>query len=543
VAAAAINTNLALRSPIGAKLVPREFYFFNLFRVLEAAIIIGLMFSPFAVEWVSIVHPTLGRITAIAYLLFALIALSVGTRSVDHHRTWVDVSLVIDIAVVGLAMFSIYRQFNSLAMLLLVNIGGGATLLPRRMSFFFAALATVGVFAQCIAGNVFNHDDRAILEAAICGLAYFSVTALCIFLGRRMRESDALASRRGSDLRNLSQINELIIRRMKTGVLVVDDANIVHRWNEAAWALLGNPSDVQHDLGRLSPELSRRLYHWRTSNKIDNTSVTLAENAPEVIPRFTRMSVHDDGNVLIFLDDTSLVSRRAEQLTLNSLGRLSASIAHEIRNPLAAISYSAQLLAESDKLTSADQRMVEIIRNHTGRVNEIVENILHLARRERSMPESLDLVSWATRFVDDYKSGNDVSPNAISVMPQVATVETLADPQQLQQVVWNLVQNAMRYGRLPNQPARVSVVVRKSTDRGLPVLEVVDRGPGIPTKVAAQIFEPFFTTHEFGTGLGLYLARQMCEANQAVLEYSAVAGGGSCFRITLPAPPTSRAAR
>jgi two-component system sensor histidine kinase PilS (NtrC family) len=535
VAVAAVNINVSSAPSATIRLIRREVYFFNLFRVLEAVIITGLMFSPLAVEWVQVGHPTLGRSVAVAYLLFSLFALTIGTRSQHHERAWVDAGLIVDIAAVALAMFSIKNQYNSLALLLLVNIGGGAFLLPRHWSFLFATLASAGILAQAVASNLLDQGLREFLEVLICALAYFSVTALCLFIGRRIRESDALAVRRGSDLLNLSQINELIIRRMKTGVLVVDETNMVHRWNESAWALIGNPSHAQLELAKLAPELSRRLYHWRTTQKIDNTSVSLADGAPEVIPRFTRMSSHDLGNVLIFLDDTSLVSRRAEQLTLSTLGRLSASIAHEIRNPLAAISYSAQLLAES-KLDESDQRMVEIIRNHTSRVNEIVENILHLARRERSAPESLDLANWATRFVDDYKSGNDITPNVLTLMLQVPTIEALTDPAQLQQVVWNLVQNALRYGHLPNQPARVSLVVRRSTDRGQPVLEVIDRGPGIPAKVAAQIFEPFFTTHEFGTGLGLYLARQMCEANQSSLEYVPVAGGGSCFRVTLPAP-------
>jgi len=538
VAATAINVSVPSMTVATIRLIRREVYFFNLFRVLEAVIITGLMFSPLAVEWVQIGHPSLGRTVAIAYLLFSLFALTIGTRSQQHEREWVDAGLIVDIAAIALAMYSIRNQYNSLALLLLVNIGGGAFLLPRRWSFLFATLASVGIFAQAIASNLRDHGDREFLEVVICALAYFSVTGLCLFIGKRIRESDALAVRRGSDLLNLSQINELIIRRMKTGVLVVDESNTVHRWNESAWALIGNPSHAQRELAKLAPELSRRLYHWRSTQKIDNTSVSLAEGVPEVIPRFTRMSAHDLGNVLIFLDDTSLVSRRAEQLTLSTLGRLSASIAHEIRNPLAAISYSAQLLAES-KLDASDQRMVEIIRNHTNRVNEIVENILHLARRERSAPESLDLANWATRFVDDFKSGNDIAPNVVTLMLQVPTIEALTDPAQLQQVVWNLVQNALRYGHLPSQPARVSVVVRRSNDRGQPVLEVIDRGPGIPAKVAAQIFEPFFTTHEFGTGLGLYLARQMCEANQASLEYVPVAGGGSCFRVTLPTSPNT----
>ncbi len=541
-AATAINVSVPNTTSTTIRLIRREVYFFNLFRVLEAVIIAGLMFSPLAVEWVQVDHPTLGRSVAIAYMLFSLFALTIGTRSQHREREWVDTGLFVDIAAIALAMYSIKNQYNSLALLLLVNIGGSAFLLPRRWSFLFATLASAAILAQAVASNLLDHGNREFLEVVICALAYFSVTSLCLFIGKRIRESDALAVRRGSDLLNLSQINELIIRRMKTGVLVVDETNMVHRWNESAWALIGNPSHAQLELNKLAPELSRRLYHWRSTQKIDNTSVSLAEGAPEVIPRFTRMSAHDLGNVLIFLDDTSLVSRRAEQLTLSTLGRLSASIAHAIRNPLAAISYSAQLLGES-KLDASDQRMVEIIRNHTSRVNEIVENILHLARRERSAPESLDLANWATRFLDDYKSGNDITPNVLTLMLQVPTIEALADPAQLQQVVWNLVQNALRYGHLPNQPARVSVVVRRSTERGQPVLEVIDRGPGIPTKVATQIFEPFFTTHEFGTGLGLYLARQMCEANQASLEYVPVAGGGSCFRITLPTSPTTVAPR
>ena len=537
-AVAAVQTKLTPRYTGDSQAIMREFYFFNLFRVLEAIIIVALMYSPYAIEWVKIVHPLLGRGTALFYLVYALFAVFFSTREARYYRTWIDLSLVVDILACAIAMFAIDRQLISLALLLLVNIGGAATLLPRRISFFFAALATIGVFAQNIAGNLVNESYRDIFEAGICGLAYFSVTGLCIFLGRRMRDSEALASRRGSDLRNLAQINELIIRRMKTGVLVVDGGNIVHRWNEAAAALIGNPTEGHNDLGRIAPELSRRLFHWRSSRKLDNTAISLAEGAPEVIPRFTRMAANDNENVLIFLDDTSLVSRRAEQLTLASMGRLAGSIAHEIRNPLAAISYSAQLLAESEGIDEADRRMIEIIRNHAGRVNEIVENILHLARRERSMPESIDLVLWAERFINDFKTTIDIGANSLVCKPQKARVETLVDPKQLHQVVWNLVQNGLRYGHAPGEPARIALIVRQSNERGLPILDVVDRGPGIPTKVAAQIFEPFFTTHELGTGLGLYLAREMCIANLASLDYLPIAGGGSCFRITFAPPPS-----
>jgi two-component system sensor histidine kinase PilS (NtrC family) len=220
-------------------------------------------------------------------------------------------------------------------------------------------------------------------------------------------------------------------------------------------------------------------------------------------------------------------------MTLASLGRLSASIAHEIRNPLAAIRYSAQLLAESESMEEEDRRLVEIVNNHCTRANEVIENILQLSRRERSRPESIDVNAWALNFVEEYKQNNDLGQDHLRAITQNRQIEAMVDPQHLQQVVWNLVQNAIRYGREPGAVARVVVVARLSTDKGPPLLEVVDRGPGIPAKVAAQIFDPFYTTSEYGTGLGLYLARQMCESSQATLEYVPVAGGGACFRITL----------
>ncbi len=515
----------------------RELYFFNLFRVLQAFVITGLLFSPLVTSRLRLDHPLLGQVDAVVYLLLSGYAL-LRTEHWRHDlRFKVAAMLTLDIAATTVALFALANPPSAIAMLLLVNVGAGALLLPPRQAGFFAALATLCVIGQCLASRVVDGSDRNLIEYGLYGLGYFAIAALALVLGRQMRETEALAEQRGIDLANLAQINELIIRRMKTGVLVVDDANRVHRWNESAWSLIGNPKSGQRDLGSVAPELSRRLYHWRTTGKIDSTAVALADGAPEVIPRFTRLSSADDENVLIFLDDTSLVSRRAEELTLSSLGRLSASIAHEIRNPLAAISYSAQLLAESETMSEEDKRMVEIINNHCGRVNEIVENILQLSRRERSRPESLDLSVWAQHFVDEYKAGNDIGQDQLRAITQARQVEALADPQQMQQVVWNLVQNALRYGRQPGEPARVAVVARMLSDKGPPLIEVVDRGPGIPPKVAAQIFEPFFTTHEYGTGLGLYLARTMCEANQATLEFVPVAGGGSCFRITLPAAP------
>ncbi|HEX5961400.1 MAG TPA: MFS domain-containing histidine kinase [Rhodanobacteraceae bacterium] len=516
--------------------IRRELRVLNVYRVFQALTYTALSLSSLAFTWMPLRDPTVARATALVYLLFASLVLARDLRSPRALLASARTFLGIDVIAAFLAAVTIPAAHTGIAAMLVINVGAAALLLTPRFGGLFAALATIAVIAQALLASPASDATPMLLEAGLFGVAYFATAALCYALGSQMRASEALAEQRGTDLANLAQVNDLIIRRMRTGVLLVDESNHIHQINESAWMAVGNPGIEQRDLGIVAPELSRRLYHWRATHEHDTSTVALADGVPEVVPRFTRLSAHDDSYVLIFLDDTSLVSQRAEQLTLTTLGRLSASIAHEIRNPLAAIRYSAQLLAESEMLSDTDQRMVEIINNHCGRVNEIIENILQLSRRERSRPESLDLNLWATRFVDEYKEANDVGRDSLRPLLYPRPVEALADSQHLQQVVWNLVQNALRYGRLPDEPARVMVVARMASDTGPPLLEVIDRGPGIPPRVAAQIFEPFFTTHEYGTGLGLYLAKQMCEANQASLEYVPVAGGGSCFRITLTAP-------
>ena len=539
-----MSSPLPLSAPrASAATIRHELTFLNVFRLVQSLVYLALAYSPSALGWPALGMPGFARSVTSVYLVCALVLLLFNRRSMAHAVMAVSVGLVLDIATAVLAITAMHEERIGIAMMLAVNLSAGALVLPLRLSSFFAALATLGMLGHTFFGIPANSSpgDRDLLESALFGLAYFASTTLCHVLGRQLRATEALAEQRSTDLANLSQVNELIIRRMKTGVLLVDDANRIHQINESAWMLLGNPGADERDLGQLAPELSRRLYHWMTSGKLDETATQLADGVPEVVPRFTRLAPNDDSHVLIFLDDTSLLSRRAEELTLTSLGRLSASIAHEIRNPLAAIRYSAQLLAESKSMDSTDQRMVEIINNHCIRLNEIIENILQLSRRERSRPETLDLGNWAQDFVAEYSEGNDLGADSLRVIASSgAPVAAVADPQQLQQVVWNLVQNALRYGRLPGEPARVMVVTRQG-EHGVPILEVIDRGPGIVPKVAAQIFEPFYTTHEYGTGLGLYLARQMAEANQAALEYVRVAGGGSCFRLILTPAHRSKA--
>ena len=511
----------------------RELYFFTLYRSLEAALIVFLAFSPLAAPFADLREPALGKITAIAYLLVALALLLSGQKRQYGFQGQAALGLAADIAAAVLAIHAIDGVQNGISLLLVVNIGAGALLLPLRWGLGFAAAATFLTVAQFLYADTQGENfSRNLPEVLMFGATYLAAAGLCNILGRQMRESHELAALRGAEVENLSQLNELIIRRMRTGVMVVDAAGTIQLINESAYHSVGHPSPAENQLASVSEELARRLYHWRFENVTEARAVELFPDTPPVIPRFARLTTTDD-LFLIFLDDTSLVSRRAEELTLSTLGRLSASIAHEIRNPLAAISYSAQLLEESPDLPDTDRRLVEIIVTHCNRMNGIVENVLNLSRRERSRPESVDLSQWVFQFCDEFKATRYLDRDEVKAVAQTRHLFAMVDPQQLHQVVTNLVQNALNYGKLPGEPARITLTARQLAEGSPPLVEVIDRGPGIPARVADSIFEPFFTTHEHGTGLGLYLARQLCEANQATLEYVPVAGGGSCFRISL----------
>jgi two-component system sensor histidine kinase PilS (NtrC family) len=518
----------------------RELYFFALYRVLEAGILAALMFSPLGSVLGQPRHPDLGAAVAIAYLVMALVFLFVG-RSVQWLVWIVFSSVCIDIVVAALITHALPNATAGVAMMLLFNVSAAALLLPStRMALIVALMAIAGLFGEYLVTAFHDQSEsRSLAEVIMFAVSYLALAYLAHQAGQKARHSQALAEKRGEEVANLFEVNELIIRRMRTGVLVVDADNHIKLANEAASLLLGEGGDGQGADGQgvsllhAAPELARRLQRWRNGWQTDETPMQLTPDQPEVQPRFARL-LADSETSLIFLDDATVVSRRAESLTLAALGRFSASLAHEIRNPLAAINYAVQLLEESPHVNDGDRRLLQIIHQQCQRTNGIVESVLGLARRERATPEHVDLNVFVRRFVDDYQQTLSIETDTLETIIGARPVPALVDPRHLQQVVTVLVQNALNYGRLPGESARIRVRVFNA--EGRPTIDVMDRGPGIPEAVAAQLFRPFFTTSEHGTGLGLYIARELCRANQATLEYVPVPGGGACFRVTLPGP-------
>jgi two-component system sensor histidine kinase PilS (NtrC family) len=508
----------------------RDLYFYSLYRVLEAGLLVLILFGPISELVPSPAFPVLGKATALAYVALAPVLLFWAMRKVAL-RWQVLAGILVDVTAAMLAIHAIPSAASGVALMLVFNVGATAMLWPLRYGLAGGALAGVAMIAEYVWGYLgfaASATDRPLAEPLMFAVSFLSIAMLCYLLGRQLRESQALAERRGGELADMATINELIIRRMRTGVLLVDGDGYIRLANESALLQLGDHGGDRR-LASLSPPLAERLASWRRTGTSNDTPLEVGADRVGVLPRFVRLFAHDAA-ALVFLDDTSLVSRRAESLTLATLGRFSASLAHEIRNPLAAINYATQLLQESTALDAADQRLLEIIHAQCQRTNGIVESVLGLARRERASADNVDLAAFVRRFVDDYRQ---MLPPEAGSLEAVGTARQhgLVDPRHLQQVLTVLVQNALTHGHRAADPARVSVVVGEADGR--PVIDVCDAGPGIPEDVRAQLFRPFFTTSEHGTGLGLYIARELCVANEATLEYVPRAEGG-CFRIGLP---------
>lgn len=469
-------------------------------------------------------------------LIYGVIAL-ISVFSVVSKRpsitTQIDAFIFIDIFAILIFMYSRGGVESGIGILLIVAVAAGSLLSERRIAFAFAAVASFLVLGEQTYQVVSENASVGLyLHAGLLGLTLFITALVASVISQQLHYSNRLALQRGVDLQNLSKLNEYIIQRMEAGVIVVDEKNRVRLINEAARFLLGLPGQLRmQPLADISTELQDQLNAWRQMpNRESNTFRVTGSVA--IFPRFSAMSMHEYEGVLALLEDTSMLDQQAQTLKMSAMGRLTASIAHEIRNPLGAISHAGQLLEESPNLDGADKRLTRIIREQSARMNTIIENVMQLSRRNQAVPEVIVLNDWLKLFIEEFIKSHKVEPGDVGVHVSSELIEISMDASHLHQILSNLCQNALRYGHAGGRKKRLELNA-SIADNGRSVhVDVIDNGPGIEPETSRQIFEPFFTTASKGTGLGLYIARELAEANQAHLDYVPVPAGGSCFRIS-----------
>ncbi len=507
----------------------------SFYRVILAGLLAVLFFSIPEDTGLGLRQHDLYALMSVAYLLFSVLAGFAARLRQPGYELQAVTQIVIDIIAITVLMFASGGLASGLGILLLIAVAAGSILLPGRMAFLFAAIAAMAVIGEEVYSSLFLNipSTSGYTQAGLLGLALFVTAATTNLMVRRIKDTEALATRRGIDIANLAKLNAHIVQRLQAGIIVTDHENRVRLINQTAQKMLNLPDIGKgQPLESLSPQLFARLEEWSKAPHADEAVVPAEIEGTRVLPHFTLLGTADGIGSLIFLEDSATLAKQAQQLKLASLGRLTASIAHEIRNPLGAISHATQLLDESEALNDSDQRLITIIGDHTQRVNAVVENILQLSRPGSSTPQQIRMQQWLEKFADEFARSGNCQPQQISVLVTPADLEVYMDPSLLHQVVWNLCQNAMRHGTQGTTPFELRMVCELSPVSLKPQLDIIDNGAGIDPDIADTIFEPFFTTRSSGTGLGLYIAREICENNQSHLDYIPTTEGGSCFRIT-----------
>jgi len=514
----------------------------NLFRLFVAVLLLGLFFASGDPKFFGERYPALFAATAAGYLVFSVVSgLAIRQRWV-RAEPQILVQVAADILAIVALMHASGGISSGLGGLLVVFVGAGSLVLPLHVPAFFAALATLAVLGEQFFSQMAGVSDSSSYSAAgVLGAIIFAISLAARPLARRIQFSEALARQRGVDLANLSELNEYIVQHLRESIVVVDADDRIRLMNGSAAQLLGAPDDCHGmELADASKDLAVHVAGWRkhqTATAHTEFSMLADDDSARIKAHLAPLGKGDERNgpILVFLEDASLMNARVQQSKLASLGRLSASIAHEIRNPVGAMSHAGQLLAESSALSDDDLRLTEIISTHAERVSHIIDNVLRLSRRESSRPERFELEPWLSDFAQEFSRTLELREGELSIAKVTENLEIRMDPSHLRQVMWNLCDNAVKYAS-ETGGIMVELQAGQTQRTGQPYLEVLDHGHGIDPQTVDKIFEPFYTDRSGGTGLGLYISRELCELNRATLVFQPRETGGSIFRIVFADP-------
>ncbi|ASJ75863.1 sensor histidine kinase [Granulosicoccus antarcticus] len=435
----------------------------------------------------------------------------------------------IDILLISVLMYASGGIQSGLGPLLLINLALFSQVSSARHAFLFAAIGSLVVLVEELLSNIIIGTYASDFEAtAVLGALLFAIAwVMTVPVRRAMNRQlvNASHSRVGLNVEQIAQLNEEIIRELDSGVVVIDKAGNVQLINDTARGLLAAEfMPMPFHLRQLCEELLNNVNASELSPNREIRPFTVESTGQSVLPQFIPLS---QSGMLIKLDDHTHILQQFQQLKLASLGRMSASMAHEIRNPLGAISHAVQLIEESPGLAANDANLLQIAKRHTQRINRIIEDVLQLSNRQQVRTSVVSVDTLLSDFAQRFCSEHNLSADKLTVRTEPCSA--IVDPGHLDQILWNLCTNA----QLHNDSDNVVIDIHCwQSERAATVIEIVDNGKGISDMERANLFEPFYSTHHAGTGLGLFIIRELCELNKAHIE-CLPSESGARFRITL----------
>ena len=418
--------------PTSTELAWRVLTLVNLFRLL-APLLLGVLFVTMKPPPVGQAQPGLFMGAAIGYFLFAVLSISAVKWRWPDIAVQAFVSACVDVLAISLLTYASGGMASGLAALLVLPIGAAGFVVRQRLALMFAALAAIALLLQQAFSTLAARGDAGDLTSAgIGGALIFLITLGVGLLASSLKETEERVRQREVDVANLAELNQFIVQHLRESILVVDQNDSIRLINESAALLLSGKSVAAGTpLGEVSPRLlylldtwRRNLYDWQQSS----LSVLSSDGGSLVQPHFVALDRSGKGPTLIFLEDTSLLVERVQQSKLAALGRLSASIAHEIRNPVGAMSHAAQLLAEASTLTQQERRLTDIITNNSERVSTIIDNVLQLSRSDSTRQERIELNAWLQEFLVEFRQTMQVNEQTLRFLPADTDVEVRVDP-------------------------------------------------------------------------------------------------------------------
>jgi len=508
---------------------------FSGYRLILSLALLAMFQLKLDISFLGGSNPELYFTSAVFFVVFALISFSLALTLPKHYYLQLELQVFLDIILITLLMHASGGVSSGLAVLIAVSTSAASILTGHPSALGFSVLASASVLGEELYASLIGNQDRSgMTQVGILSVTFMATSLLSFYLSRRIIESEHIAEESIKGLASMEQLNAQIIQFMSTGVMVVDGNNAIRQINRAAWVYLGMPESTKsRRLEQVSTPLARQLGLWRRKASYRSKPFKNTHTGPNLLPNFSAIGDSIE-LVIIFLEDTTQLNQQAQSLKLASLGRLTASIAHEIRNPLGALSHAAQLMKESENIDQDNLGLVQIIEKNTLRVNNIIENIMRLSQRKSVQVKEINLSQYLPIMLQEYASGLENKP-LVELQFQSENLIIHFDLSQLSQIMTNLIDNAARHSELKVGKPVVTVMIGVEPHSHTAFLDVIDKGEGIPPDLSEKIFEPFFTTSRTGTGLGLYLSKELCEANRARLDYIPLVTGGSCFRISFSA--------
>lgn len=510
----------------------KQLRIFNFYRIALGGLLLSMDSLNIGPSILGERYPEIFTFASVIYFATFLIGAITSHFKSPNFNIQVHLQFYADMLLIGIIMHASGGLISGLGVLFVISVVGNSLLISGQMAFLFAALAAITLLTETVYSHIHLHIlHTTYTHVGLLGAALFATAIITNTLANRAKKSEAIAIQKAIDLANMEVLNAHIIQLLQIGIIVVDSDMHIRLMNNAAQILLNVKTNfVQTKLIQLSKEIYQELQIWQHNpNHKPQISITSPGDLLEI--HFIKLGTAAKAGILIFIENAAETHKKLQQIKLASLGRLTANIAHEIRNPLGAISHAAQLLKESEDLPIEDKKIIQIIEQQSKRVNTIIKDMLQLSSGGLPKGKWIHLKEWLYTFKEQFLLSEHLKTHQLELSIENSDIVIYIDSNHLQQILTNLCTNAVRYGTLPNKETFIHIKTGYIEGTHQVYLVIQDYGPGIPKNIVPKLFEPFFTTNtSSGSGLGLYLARELSALNKAKLDYIPTKQG-SCFQI------------